>query len=187
MPPQLSPAARHLARRRFLKRGLLGGAALLVAGNLPFLLRSTAIRFPPRHPLRLLSREEHAILAAAVARLVPGPAAGPDWPTAEALDCAGKIDALMAQVHPDVGKDFRRLLRLVESSYVGTFIAGSPRPFTRADGAEQDHRLEAWRRSRFALPRSGYTALKRLAHATYYSSPEVYGLVGYPGPPLVPA
>jgi hypothetical protein len=160
---------------------------LLVAGNLPFLLRSTAVRFTPRRELRLLSREEYAILAAVVARLVPGGGAGPDWPTADALDCAGKIDALMAQVHPDVGKDFRRLLRLVESSYLGTLTAGSPRPFTRADGAAQDRRLEALRTSRFTLPRSGYTALKRLAHATYYSSPEVYALIGYPGPPLVPA
>ena len=180
-------SASKLERRRFLKRGLLGGAALVLAGNLPFLLRTTAIRFEPRGTLRLLTREEYAILAAAVARLCPGPTAGPGWPTADALDCAGKIDALMAQVHPDVGKDFRGLLRLVESSYLGTVMAGSPRPFTRADGAEQDWRLAAWARSRFALPRSGYQALKRLAHATYYSSPEVYALCGYPGPPVVPA
>jgi len=187
MTAQSPTAEGKLARRRFLKRGLIGGAALVVVGNLPFLLRSTAVRFAPKRELRLLSPEEHAILAAVVTRIVPGPTAGPEWPTADALDCAGKIDTLMSQVHPDVGKDFRRLLRLVESSYVGTFMAGSPRPFTRADGPEQDRRLEAWRRSRFSLPRSGYTALKRLAHATYYSSPEVYALVGYPGPPSVPA
>ena len=59
-------------------------------------------------------------------------------------------------------------------------------PFTRLSPAEQDARLEAWRRSRVALLRSGYQALKRLAHATYYSSPEVYAQVGYPGPPVVP-
>jgi hypothetical protein len=176
-----------LERRRFLKRGLLGGAALVLVGNLPFLLRTTAMRFAPRGTLRLLDRREYAILAAVVARLVPGPQAGADWPAADALDCAGKIDALLSQVHPDVGKDFRRLLRLVENSYVGTFMAGSPRPFTRAEAGEQDRRIEAWRRSRFALPRSGYQALKRLAQATYYSSPEVYALIGYPGPPMVPA
>jgi hypothetical protein len=183
----MSASPSTLERRRFLKRGLLGGAALVLAGNLPFLLRTTAVRFEPRGKLRLLTREEHAILAAVVARLVPGAQAGPTWPTADTLDCAGKIDALMAQVHPDVGQDFRRLLRLVESSYLGAFMAGSPRPFTRAAADEQDRRLDAWRGSRYALPRSGYQALKRLAHATYYSSPEIYPLVGYPGPPMVPA
>ena len=39
--------------------------------------------------------------------------------------------------------------------------------FTRGSAADQDARLEAWRRSRFALLRSGYQAIKRLAHAAY--------------------
>ena len=69
---------------------------------------------------------------------------------------------------------------------VDTTVGGSPTPFTRCSPAAQDARLEAWRRSRLALLRSGYQALKRLAHATYYSSPEIYALVGYAGPPEVP-
>ncbi len=173
-------------RRRFLKRGLLGGGLLLLAGAVPLGLRSTLPGRKPRQPLRLLGAEEHAVLAAVVARIVPGDGAGPQWPSAEALDCAGKIDALMATVHPDVGNDFRRLVRLCESSVAGLLTAGSPRPFSRATPAEQDARLEAWRRSRVALLRSGYQALKRLAHASYYSSPETYALIGYPGPPEVP-
>jgi hypothetical protein len=177
----------RLDRRRFLKRGLVGGGILLCAGALPFAFRSTLRRWQPRGPLRLLSADEYAVFAAAAARLVPGDGAGPRWPAAEALDCAGKVDALMARVHPDIGADFRRLLRLFESSLFGAAIAGSPRPFTRATPADQDARLEAWRRSRFALLRSGYQAIKRLAHASYYSSPETYALVGYPGPPEVPS
>jgi hypothetical protein len=175
-----------LDRRRFLKRGLAGGALLFLAGALPLAFRST-LRRRPAGPLRLLGEDEYAVFAAAAARLAPGGGAGPKWPTAEALDCAGKVDALMARVHPDVGNDFRRLLRLFESGLLGAVIAGSPRPFTRAAPEEQDARLEAWRRSRLALLRSGYQAIKRLAHATYYSSPEVYALIGYPGPPDVPA
>jgi hypothetical protein len=173
-------------RRKFLKRGLLGGGLLALAGTLPFAFRTTAIGRRPRRELRLLSLEEHAVLAAAAARLVPGDGAEATWPSAEAVDCAGKIDALLATVHPDAGSDFRRLLRLFESSFLGTFIAASPRPFTRATPAEQDARLEAWRRSRFTVLRSGYQALKRLTLAAYYSSPEVYALIGYAGPPVVP-
>jgi hypothetical protein len=177
--------ASGIDRRRFLKRGLLGGGLLIAAGALPFAVRSTR-RWPPHGPLRLLSADEYAVFAAAAARLAPGDGAGPRWPSADALDCAGKVDALMATVHPDIGHDFRRLLRLFESGLLGAAIAGSPRPFTRASAADQDARLEAWRRSRFELLRSGYQAVKRLAHAAYYSSPEVYALVGYPGPPVVP-
>jgi hypothetical protein len=174
-------------RRRFLKRGVLGGGLLLLAGTLPFAFRTTAAGRRPRRALRLLSLEEHAVVAAIAARIVPGDGAGPAWPSAEAVDCAGKIDALMATVHPEVGDEFRRLVRLAESSFFGMVISGSPRPFSRATPAEQDARLEAWRRSRLALLRTGYQALKRLVQATYYSSPEVYPRIGYPGPPEVPA
>ncbi len=184
----MSPSEQPVApdRRRFLRRGLFGGALLMLAGSLPFVFRTTRRGNAPRAPLKLLSADEHAVLAAVAARIVPGDGADARWPRADALDCAGKIDALMATVHPDVGHDFRRLLRLFESGFVGLLTAGSPRPFTRAAPAEQDARLEAWRRSRFALLRSGYQALKRLCDAAYYSSPEIYPLVGYPGPPEVP-
>jgi hypothetical protein len=175
-----------LDRRRFLRRGLFGGALLLAGGSLPFVFRTTRRDLTPRGPLRLLSADEYAVLGAVAARIVPGDAADARWPRADALDCAGKIDALMATVHPDVGRDFRRLLGLIESGFLGAVLAGSPRPFTRASAAEQDARLEVWRRSRLALLRSGYQAVKRLCHATYYSSPEIYELIGYAGPPLVP-
>jgi hypothetical protein len=174
------------SRRRFLKRGLLGGALLLLGGALPIALRSTLSRGKPKRALKLLSEDEHAVFAAVAARLVPGDGAGPGWPTADALDCAGKVDALMATVHPAVGSDFRQLLHLFESGLFGLVSSGSPRPFTRCSPAAQDARLEAWHRSRLALLRSGYQALRRLAHATYFSSPEVYALIGYPGPPEVP-
>lgn len=173
-------------RRRLLKRGLVGGALLLVGGALPLALRSTLVRRKPARPPRLLSETEHAVMAAVAARIVPGDGAGAAWPTADALDCAGKVDTLMATAHPAVAAEFRQLLHLFENGLVGLAVAGSPTPFTRCSPAAQDARLEAWRRSRVALLRSGYEALKRLAQATYYSSPEVYALVGYPGPPEVP-
>ena len=173
-------------RRRLLKRGVVGGALLLLGGALPLALRATRAGRKPTRPLQLLSEDEHAIFAAVAARFAPGDGAGPAWPSADALDCAGKVDALMATANPEVGAEFRQLLHLFESALFGLMIAGSPTPFSRCGPAEQDARLAAWRHSRVALLRSGYQALKRLAHATYYSSPEVYALVGYAGPPEVP-
>jgi hypothetical protein len=177
---------RSPARRRLLKHGVLGGALLLVGGALPLALRSTLIGRPPKRALRLLTIEEHAVLAAVAARLVPGDGAAPAWPSAETLDCAGKVDALMATVHPKVGAEFRQLLRLFESALFAFVLTGSTTPFSRSSPAAQDARIEAWRRSRLSVLRSGYQALKRLTHATYYSSPEIYALLGYPGPPIVP-
>ena len=133
----------------------------------------------------MLSPYEYAIFAAAAARLVPGDGA-PGWPTAEALQAADKLDALLARLHPGATRDFRRLLHVFESALTGLTATGTPLPFTRCTPAQQDRRLESWRHGRVELFRSGYQAMKRLAHALYYSSPQVYERVGYPGPPVVP-
>jgi hypothetical protein len=174
-------------RRSFLKKGLVGAALLFVGGAVPIALRSGIQVRKPRRELKLFTPQEHAIFAAIAARIVPGDDAGTNWPAAEALDCAGKADTLMAQVHPSVGAELRQLLHLFENGLGGLLTNFRPTPFTRCTPADQDARLEAWRRSRLALLRSGYQALKRLAQATYYSSPEVYARVGYAGPPEVPA
>ena len=176
-----------VSRRSLFRKGLLGGLFLAVGGSAGIAVRRTQLGAAPRAPLRLFSREEFAIFAAVAARIVPGDGAGPRWPRAAALDCAGKADALLARVHPDVGAELRQLLRLFENGLTGLAWGGRPAPFTTLDPAGQDARLEAWRTSRIDLMRTGYQAMARLAHATYYASPEVYALVGYPGPPEVPS
>jgi hypothetical protein len=173
-------------RRGFLKKGIVGGALLLIGGALPIALRGGPTVPRPRRPLALLTPEEHAVFSAVAARIVPGDGAGKTWPSAQALDCAGKVDALLALCHPRVGAEFRQLLHLFENGLTGLVLQFQPTPFTACTPAQQDARLESWRHSRLALMRSGYQALKRLAQATYFSSPEVYALVGYPGPPVVP-
>ena len=181
MPLPYSPG-----RRDLLKKGLLGGALLALAGPLALLSRSGLLSAQPRQPLRALTTAEYAIFAAVAARLSPGddaPAAA--WPSTVALDVAGKLDALLARLHPAAIKDFRQLLHVFENALTGLASAGIPRTFTRSSPAQQDARLEAWRHSRVALFRSGYQAMKRLGHAIYFSSPETYAHFGYPGPPVV--
>jgi hypothetical protein len=169
-------------RRRFLAKGVVGGA-LLAAGGAGIALWPTRLGPKPRRPLLLLSPSEHAVLAAAAARIVPHEG---QWPSAESLEVAEKIDALMATTIVSRGVDYKRLLGLLENGLFGLFTTGRPRPFTALSPESQDARLEAWRRSRLLILRSGHAALVRLVHATYYSSPEVYALMGYPGPPVVP-
>jgi hypothetical protein len=177
------------SRRSLLKKGVVGGALLLVGGAVPILFRGGVRGDGPKQPLRVLTAREYAIFAAAAARLCPGgdtPSAGGAWPSPESLDCAGKVDALMSTLHPRVSGEFRQLLRVFENAMTGLFTIGSPTTFTGSAPHDQDRRLNAWRHSRIDLFRSGYQAIKRLAHATYYASPETYAHVGYPGPPVVP-
>ena len=167
---------------------MLGGALLLVGGGVSLALRSGADAPGAGAPktLKVLTAYEHAIVSAVAARLVPGDGAGPDGPTAQAAGVPEKVDALLATMHPRVTKELRQLLHLFENALTGLVSAGVATTFSRSSPAEQDRRLEAWRLSRLALCRTGYQAMKRLAHATYYSTPAVYPRLGYPGPPAVP-
>jgi hypothetical protein len=183
-PTPPSPTDGLLSRRGLLKTGVVGAAILAVAGPLALLSRAGRSPRQPRRTLHALSLYEHEIFAAAAARLVSGDAR--DWPSADDLDVAGKLDGLIARLHPRATKDLRRVLHVFESALTGVVTIGSARTFTTSSPADQDSRLQAWRHSRVALFRSGYQAMKRLSHAIYYSSPEVYPHVGYPGPPAVP-
>src|SRR5438552_983668 len=113
----------------------------------------------PRRALIALSLYEHEIFAAAAARLIAGDAT--DWPSPDELDVAGKLDGLIARLHPRATRDFRRVLHVFESALTGLVATGSARTFTTSSPAEQDDRLQAWRHSRVALFRSGYQAMKR--------------------------
>ena len=173
------------SRRGFLKKGLFGGALLFGGGAMALLAEPGKMGRPAQRKLTALSPYEHAIFAAAAARLCPGDGAA-GWPSADALQVADKLDALLSELHPRAIKDFRRLLHVFESGLTGLAVTGTPWPFTRASAADQDRRLEAWRHARLALFRSGYQAMKRLAHALYYGAPQIYERIGYPGPPVVP-
>lgn len=173
-------------RRSLLKKGFVGGAILLLGGTVPILLRSTHILRRPKQPLRLLTANEHAIFAAVAVRICPRDQTAAAWPSVEALQCAEKVDTIMAELHPKAAAEFKKLLHVFESGMTGVFTIASPTTFTGSTEADQDRRLQAWRRSRVALFRSGYQAMKRLAVATYYASPETYARVGYPGPPVIP-
>ena len=48
---------------------------------------------------------------------------------------------------------------------------------------EQDRHLRRWQTSRLAIQRTGFQAMKRLCCALYFSAPETYASIGYPGPP----
>ncbi|MDX2021875.1 MAG: hypothetical protein SF187_16680 [Deltaproteobacteria bacterium] len=176
-----------MKRRTAFQLGLTGGA-LLWAGGLTWVgLRATKLGPEPRRPLQALSRSEFAVIVA-LADCMLGPQALPDrkWPTPWQLQCPEKVDAVVAQLHPEACAEFKQLIGLFENGLSGLLTTLRPTPFSQLTVAAQQHRLNSWRTAPFSLMRSGYLALTRLIHATYYSSPEVYAALGYPGPPDVP-
>jgi hypothetical protein len=171
-------------RRRFLVRGLLGGAALVAAGGGAGWLATRKTRVEQDlGALRVFSSEEASVLLAVADRLVPDRSG---FPRPRQLGLASRMDAVAAMAHPATQVELRRLVRLFESPVSGLLLDGRPEQFTMASPPRQDRRLRAWSESRIGLSRTGFRALKRLVYAAYYSSPETWPAVGYPGPPFGP-
>lgn len=165
-------------RRRFLKRGLLGGAILTLGGGISLAAWPTKKSYPPRRALACLDERRFAILAAIAARTVRAEGADP-------IEIAHRVDATISLGFPEAQDDFRQLLLLFESALAGLLFDRRVRPFTRLSAEEQDAVLCAWRDSRVTVRRGGYHALRKLTLAAHYASPETWSTVGYPGPPEI--
>jgi hypothetical protein len=165
-------------RRVFLKRTLLGGAALTLAGAVPLALRRTRLLALPQTPLRFFSPKEYSVYSAVAARIVHPL-------SASELRVAEKTDTLMAAADPDSQRDLRQLLALFDNALAGLLFDGRPTPFTQLSADEQDHSLRQWRDSRLAFRRSAFQAMQRLSLAMAYSDPRTFEGIGYTGPPVL--
>lgn len=166
-----------LTRRSALGLGL-GGLAALTLGGIGVSLSRTAPR-APRAPLQALNAQQFAVLAAVADRIVPG---DDKFPSAWALRVPEKIDANLAQAEPGLAVELGMGLLLLENAVAAFALDGELSTFTRLDAAGQDATLRRWQESPLQLRRTIYKALNGLCTATYWSSPEIWPLVGYPGP-----
>ena len=167
-----------ITRRTILRYGL-GGALVLAAGAAGIALQDTLLR-QPMAKLQVLDQRTFSILVAVADRIAP---AGGGFPSAEELQVAEKIDGLLARMDPAVGGEIKQVLLLLENALAGLVFDGRTKPFTRMMPEAQDDALRSWQNSRLDVRRTAYTALHGLCAAAYYASPEIYPLVGYPGPP----
>lgn len=166
-------------RRRLLQVGI-GGAILLATGGLVMTLwRPGGGRTPPT-TLQALDGNSWLVLAAVAARVTPGEAG---FPSADTIDVASRVDALLARMHPATVAEIRQLLGLLENPIGGLLLDGRIGSFTGAPNDEQDTILRGWRDSDVAVKRAGYKALAGLCASAYYADPRVYPHIGYPGPP----
>ena len=161
-----------------MKAGLFGTGMLAVSGiGLSF--QSTVYR-SPKVTLKALSDREYSIIAAAADRICPQIS---DMPSAQALMVADHLDGAVYKMHPAAAAEFKQLLALLENPIVGMVFEQRMRPFTACEPEVQDRVLKAWQHSRFSLRRTGFRAIAGLCMAGYWSQPETWSSLGYPGPP----
>src|SRR5207237_10465534 len=145
-------------------------------------------------PLRFFTPAEYSVFAAVTERILAtsplepttelGPSQSrPPAPLPAEVNVAEKADDFLAPLDEASAKDLKQLLMLFDNVLFSVLMGGPPRPFTHMSPEEQDRQLRSWATSRLAIRRTGFQALKRLAAAVYFGSPETYASVGYPGPP----
>ena len=96
-------------------------------------------------------------------------------------------DAVEHSLQPGNARDFRRLLRVVDSPLYNLLLSGKPVRFTSLGPEQRERYLQAWRDSPLALKRTAFQALKRLTLFLAYASVDSegkntsWGAIGYPG------
>jgi len=71
---------------------------------------------------------------------------------------------------PDVQRQFRRLLRAVESPAMNLLLTGRPQRFRDLSPEAREAYVTGWARSRLGVKRRGFHAIKRLVAFLYYSA-----------------
>lgn len=169
-----------MTRRTVLLIGA-AGTSTVALGALGLAAQPSLLGAPPEGGLEVLSLTEYSVLAAAARRLLPP--LGEGAPGSEALSVARHVDRELALIDPEVAADIKGMLALLESGLIGTVLGEHVRPFTRLAPEEQDRVLGSWRSSAIAARRAGFKVLKGMTAAIYFSMPETWQRIGYPGPP----
>lgn len=164
-------------RRTFLKRGLIGGAVLVVGSGAYLGLRGPALRHAPAGPLYVLDGATFAILAAVAARVA-------SFDEADPVRIAHGVDVALQYLPVEGQADLKRALRLLDNGLAGLFTRGSATPFTQLSPDAQDAALTRWACSSVAVLRSAFDALRKLCLAAHYAELENARAIGYPGVPF---
>jgi len=168
-------------RRGFLALSLtIGGSAGLAGIAGLRALPATAVGEGAAGAGAFFSAREREILAAVVARMVEtGDPRAPALEDTRALDV---IDGACADLAPELTGLLPMALRLFE--WWPFLFELRFRRFSDLGPEAQDASLEGWMRSRFAVRRTAFLALRNLALLGWWSQEETWPLIGYRGPLL---
>ncbi len=167
-----------VSRRRFLKASLGAGGVLLggMTGGVLW-LRGSA---PSVSGLRILDDHQYRTLQSLVdVMFPPNPALQVDTIT---LDLPRAFDNFLADEPEHNRRDLGHALTLVEFGpllFEGRWVTFSGLPVD-----ERAVHWDGWASSRVLLRRQVSLAMRKFFHLVYFDQPEVWPLIGYPGPSL---
>ena len=122
-----------------------------------------------------MAGEVPRVLSALVDTFLP---AAPPYPSGSSVGIDRELANLIEGLPRAQQEELASLFRALDSRMANLLLTGRPRRFTGLDAAGRERYLAAWSRSRVAVKRKGFQAVKRLATSLYFSRPVVDG--GHP-------
>lgn len=167
-------------RRRLLKLGLVGSAALGAVGGIAWLAQTPQSRHAP------LSAAAFQVLSAIATALLEGSLPTDDRDRQAALPAYEKrLTNTVSGLPPSTQRELAQLLSLMTLAPGRWAFSGLRTPWPEASREHCRDALEAMRRSRWMQRRQVYHALRDLARAAWYAAPTAWAALGYPGPQTV--
>lgn len=166
----------HMNRRHWLKLGL-GSAVVLAVGG------GWVASVAPGWQGGRFSPEAQTVLRACGKALLDG-----SLPTDAAAELAAldgllqRLSDAVAALPPHAQAELSELLALMATSVGRQWLGGVATPWPQATVAQVQAGLRAMRFSRVSLRQQAYQALHDLTGAAYFSSPQTWTVLGYPGP-----
>lgn len=168
-----------MQRRSFLKLGVASAAVLAVAGAGWWAWR------PALDGARLAPAGREVAAAVALAVL---DGLLPEGSTARAAAVErhlARFEATLAGLPPHLRAEVGQLLTVLASPPGRRALAGLAAPWPEATVPQVQAALQDMRTSSLALREQAYHALRDLTNAAWFSDPESWVAIGYPGPQSV--
>lgn len=173
-----------LSRRQFIKAGVAGTAALVVARVIygPF-EAAPAWQSGSVHQFTKLSDASRGLIAALAGVVLDGAMPADADARAKAVEeVVVGVDKAVAALQPAVQAELQQLFALLNFPISRRLLAGVSQSWLKAPAGEIGAFLENWRDSRFTLLRSGFHGLHQLILAAWYGCPDAWAAIGYAQP-----
>lgn len=165
-----------MQRRTLLKLGVVSGTVLALAGGAAAMIKPGF----ERGELTVVGREVfRAIGLGVLDKTLPDAAAS----KSAALDILlGDISVLLAALPAHAQAEASQLLSILGTSAGRYGLAGLDTPWATASAAQIQAALQGMRLSSLAVRQQAYAALHDITAGAYFSKPDSWALLGYPGP-----
>lgn len=165
-----------MQRRSLLTLGAVSAAVLALGGGTLALLK------PGLQEARL-STTGREVFAGVSRALLDGSLPTGARELAGAIDALlGRIDAVVGALAPHAQSELSQLLALLASSGGRRTLAGLSEPWQSAPVPDVERALQAMRVSSISLRQQAYQALHDIVGGAYFSDPQAWSILGYPGP-----